>query len=422
MKDEFIVGLDIGTTKICLAVGKKDEHDKLKIVAFAETRSIGVAVGMVQNIQKATEQISQVVNQASENSKIEIKKANVGIAGKHIKSFTRHNSIYINNKHDNEINSDHLMKLLYEAKNTIIPPGDEIIAVTAQNYLVDEEINTMEPIGTPGKKLEADFHIVTARKTDIKNIISCVEKASIFRELLVLEPQASSLAILTEGELESGVCLVDIGGGTTDVAIFHENVMRHTAIIPYGGEIITQDIKDGLQVLTKQAEILKIKFGRAIASHASKNEHVKIPGIGQREERLVSTYNLCKIIEARMEEIIQDIHKEIILSGYNGKLSGGIVLTGGGSQLLSLKQLVKYMTGMIPRIGFPDSQLSTSEFNLKSPKYSTLVGLLISGYKKNRISKNNKRNLSSNSRDVIKEFSDKFKSFFTDSDLDEFKK
>ena len=363
---------------------------------------------MVQNIQKATEQISQVVKEASKDSNVEIKKANVGIAGKHIKSFTRHNSIYINNKEDNEINSEHLMKLLYEAKNTIIPPGDEIIAVTAQNYLVDEEIMTMEPIGTPGKKLEADFHIVTARKTDIKNIISCVEKANIFRELLVLEPQASSLAILTKGELESGVCLVDIGGGTTDIAIFHENVMRHTAIIPYGGEIITQDIKDGLQVLTKQAEILKIKFGRAIASHASKNEHVKIPGIGQREDRLISTYNLCKIIEARMEEIIQDIHKEIILSGYNGKLSGGIVLTGGGSQL-------------IPRIGFPDSQLSTSEFNLKSPKYSTLVGLLISGYKTSRINKS--KNLTrSNSRDVIKEFSDKFKSFFTDADLDEFKK
>ena len=422
MRDEYIVGLDIGTTKICIAVGKKDDHGNIKIISFAETRSFGVAVGMVQNIQKATEQISQVVKEASKTSNIEIKKANVGIAGKHIKSFTRHNSIYINNnKEDNEINSEHLIKLLYEAKNTIIPPGDEIIAVTAQNYLVDEEIMTMEPIGTPGKKLEADFHIVTARKTDIKNIISCVEKANIFRELLVLEPQASSLAILTEGELESGVCLVDIGGGTTDIAIFHENVMRHTAIIPYGGEIITQDIKDGLQVLTKQAEILKIKFGRAIASHASKNEHVKIPGIGQREDRLISKYNLCKIIEARMEEIIQDIHKEIILSGYNGKLSGGIVLTGGGSQLLSLKQLVKYMTGMIPRIGFPDSQLSNSEFNLKSPKYSTLVGLLISGYKTSRINKS-KNSTRSESKDVIKEFSDKFKSFFTDTDLDEFKK
>ena len=231
-----------------------------------------------------------------------------------------------------------------------------------------------------GVRLEADFHLITAQTNAINNINKCVRRTDLEIENLILEPLASSLSVLSDEEKEAGVCLVDIGGGTTDVAIFHDNIIRHTAVIPFGGNIITSDIKQGCMVMSHQAESLKMKFGKAIAEEASPNEIISIPGLRNRPAKEISMKNLAHIIEARLEEIIELVHAEIITSGFDGKLAGGIVLTGGGAQMQSLQQLVEYMTGMDARIGYPNEHLGKSKADVKSPMYSTAIGLVLSGF------------------------------------------
>jgi cell division protein FtsA len=240
----------------------------------------------------------------------------------------------------------------------------------------------MDPVGMSGVRLEADFHIITAQTNAINNVNKCVRRAGLEIENLILEPLASSLSVLSEEEKEAGICLVDIGGGTTDIAIFHENIIRHTAVIPFGGNIITSDIKQGCLVMHHQAELLKTKFGKAIAEEANPNEIVSIPGLKNRPPKEISLKNLAHIIEARLEEIIELIHAEIITSGYENKLAGGIILTGGGAQMACLKQLVEYMTGMEARIGYPNEHLGKSKIDaVKSPMFATTLGLVLSGYK-----------------------------------------
>lgn len=251
-----------------------------------------------------------------------------------------------------------------------------------QDYIVDYEEGIMDPVGMSGVRLEADFHVITAQNNAIQNIYKCVRRAGLEVENLVLEPLASSLSVLSDEEKEAGVCLVDIGGGTTDIAIFHDNIIRHTSVIPFGGNIITSDIKDGCNVLNHQAEILKTKFGQALAEMANDNEVVSIPGLKNRDPKEISVKNLSRIIEARMEEIIEMVHTKIITSGYENKLAGGIVVTGGGSQLVSIKQLFEYMTGLDARIGYPNEHLGKSKIEtIKSPMFATSVGLVLCGYK-----------------------------------------
>ena len=264
----------------------------------------------------------------------------------------------------------------------VIPPGSEIIHVMPQDYTVDYEEEIKDPVGMSGVKLEADFHIITAQTSAINNINKCVRRAGLEIEDLILEPLSSSLAVLSEDEKEAGVCLIDIGGGTTDIAIFYDNIIRHTAVIPFGGNILTTDIQHGLMVMAKQAEQLKTRFGKAIAEEASPNEVVSIPGIRNRTAKEISVKNLSNIIQARMEEIIEMAHTEIINSGFENRLAGGIVITGGGSQLSCLKQLVEYMTGMDTRIGYPNEHLGKSKIEaVKSPMYATAVGLVLSGFR-----------------------------------------
>jgi cell division protein FtsA len=247
---------------------------------------------------------------------------------------------------------------------------------------VDYEEGIKDPVGMSGVKLEADFHIITAQTSAINNINKCVRRAGLEIQDLILEPLASSLAVLSEEEKEAGVCLIDIGGGTTDIAVFHDSIIRHTSVIPFGGNILTSDIQHGLMVMAKQAEQLKTRFGKAIAEEASPNEIVSIPGIRNRTAKEISVKNLSSIIQARMEEIIEMAHTEIINSGYENRLAGGIVITGGGSQLSCLKQLVEYMTGMDARIGYPNEHLGKSKMEVvKSPMYATSVGLVLSGFR-----------------------------------------
>ena len=379
--DKIVVGLDIGTTKICAIVGRKNEFGKLEVLGMGKAEADGVIRGIVTNIDKTVAAIEKAVKEAEDQAGINIRVVNVGIAGQHIKSSIHHGSI-TRDSNDDEITVEDINRLNNDMYRIVIPPGSEIIHVMPQDYTVDYEDGIKDPVGMSGVKLEADFHVITAQTNAINNINKCVRRAGLEIENLILEPLASSLAVLSEEEKEAGICLIDIGGGTTDIAIFHDNIIRHTAVIPFGGNIITSDIKQGCMVMQHQAELLKTKFGTAIAEEASPNEIVSIPGIRNRAPKEISVKNLAHIIEARMEEIVELAHTEIITSGFENRLAGGIVITGGGSQLNSLKQLVEYMSGMDARIGYPNEHLGKSKVDaVKSPMYATSVGLVLSGFR-----------------------------------------
>lgn len=380
-KDKIVVGLDIGTTKICVIVGRKNEYGKLEILGMGKAVSEGVIRGMVTNINTTVNAITKAIKEAEEASGIDIKVVNVGIAGQHIKSSMHHGSI-TRQTTDDEITVEDINRITNDMYKTVMPFGCEIIHVMPQDYVVDYEEGIKDPVGMTGIRLEADFHVITAQTNAISNINKCVLRSGLEIDNLILEPLASSLAVLSDEEKEAGVVLVDIGGGTTDIAIFHDSIIRHTAVIPFGGNIITSDIKSGCNVMQNQAELLKIKFGRAMAEEANGNEIVSIPGLRNRPPREISIKNLSHIIQARMEEIIELVHSEIICSGYEGKLAGGIVITGGGSQLQNVKQLFEYMTGMDARIGYPNEHLGKSKIEaVKSPMYATSVGLVLAGFR-----------------------------------------
>ncbi|NJO02581.1 MAG: cell division protein FtsA [Bacteroidia bacterium] len=379
-KEKIVVGLDIGSTKICALVGKKDQYGKIEILGMGKAESHGVIRGVVTNIDKTVNAIVEAIEEAEKQSGTDIRVVNVGIAGQHIKSITQRGSIHRNA--DDEITLDDVNRLTNEMYRTVTPPGNEIIHVMPQDYTVDFETGIQEPVGMSGVRLEADFNIITAQTSAIKNINRCVKRSGLEIENLILEPIASSMAVLTDEEKEAGVALIDIGGGTTDVAVFYENIIRHTAVIPFGGHSITADIKEGCKIMESQAERLKIKFGRAIAEEANVNEFVSIPGLRNRPPKEISIRNLAHIIEARMQEIIELVHNELIKSGYVNKLVGGIVITGGGSQLKHCQKLFQYMTQMDTRIGHPNEYLGKTKVEVaKSPMYATTVGLVLAGFR-----------------------------------------
>ncbi|MFL0682187.1 MAG: cell division protein FtsA [Algoriphagus aquaeductus] len=379
--DKLIVGLDIGTTKICAIIGRKNEFGKLEVLGLGKAISDGVDRGIVTNIEKTVNAIEKAVEDCANMAEVDIAEVIVGIAGQHIQSKIMHGSI-MRQPTEDEITIEDVQRLTADMHNIVVPPGNSIIHVMPQDYTVDYEGGIKDPVGMSGTRLEADFHIITAQTTAINNINKCVKRANLTSKQLILEPLASSLSVLSDDEKEAGVCLVDIGGGTTDIAIFYENIIRHTAVIPLGGNIITSDIKEGCMLMQNQAELLKTRFGKAIAEEANPNEIVSIPGLRNRPPKEISIRNLASIIQARMEEIIEIVQNEIMQSGYYKKLAGGIVLTGGGSQLQCISQLFEYMTGLDTRIGFPNEHLGKSVIEeVKSPMYATTVGLVLAGFK-----------------------------------------
>jgi cell division protein FtsA len=379
--DKIVVGLDIGTTKICALVGRKNEFGKLEIMGMGKAISEGVVRGIVSNIDKTVDAIKKAIKMAEEQSGINIGVVNVGIAGQHVKSL-QHNGSITRATTDNEITVDDVNRLTNDMYRLVTKPGDEIIHVMPQDYKVDYEEGIVDPVGMSGVRLEGNFHIITAQSNAINNLNKCVTRAGLEIENLILEPLASSMSVLSQEEKEAGVALIDIGGGTTDLAIFKDNIIRHAAVLPFGGNIITSDIKQGCMVMQNQAEQLKVKFGKAIADEASENEIVSIPGLRDRTPKEISLKNLAFIIEARMEEIVELVYSEIVRSGYANSLTAGIVITGGGSQLQNLVQLVEYLTGLDARIGYPNEHLGKSKIDaVKSPMYATSVGLVLSGYR-----------------------------------------
>lgn len=379
MEPEIIVGLDIGTTKIACVVGSKNEYGKIEILGYGKAESIGVKRGVVANIENTVQSIKKAVELAEEKSGVSIKYVNVGIAGQHIKS-QQHRGNIIREDPDKEINAMEINILTQNMFKLSMNPGEEIIDVIPQDYIIDNESGIREPVGMLGNNLEANFHIIIGQTASAKNIYKCIKKAGLEMVNLILEPIASAEAVLGDDEKEAGVVLVDIGGGTTDIAIFQDNIIRHSAVIPFGGDIVTEDVKEGCTIIKKHAEELKVKFGSALANENRDDEVVAIPGLRGRPPKEITLKNLASIIQARMEEIIEQVHFEIKNSGFEKKLIAGIVLTGGGSQLKHLDQLTEFTTCMTTRIGYPNEHLASDVTNdMASPMFATGVGLVIEG-------------------------------------------
>lgn len=382
-KEDFVAAIDIGTTKIVAIVGKRKENGKIEILGISKTASKGVKRGVVLNIEEAVNSIRKTVEDVQFTIGKQISDVYVGIAGQHIKSIK--NRGYINrDSYDDEITKDDINALIQDMYKIPIDIGEEIIHVLPQNYIVDNETGVKNPIGMSGKRVEANFHIVIGQIASAKNIGKCIAKAGLNLSQLVLEPLASSEAVLTADEKEAGVALVDIGGGTTDIAVYYDDIIRHTAVIPFGGDVVTKDIKEGCSILQRQAELLKIQYGSALGDLAKEEEVVSIPGISGREPKEISFKSLAYIIQSRMEEILDAVIYEIENSGYFEKLSAGVVLTGGGALLKHLPALFKFKTGMDVRIGYPTEHLASDTIpEVNHPMYATGVGLILKGFEQN---------------------------------------
>lgn len=375
----YIVGLDIGTTKIACFVGEKVENGKIVIRGYGKTESTGVKRGMVFNIEETVNAIRRAVDMASEQSNVDIKTVNVGIAGHHIRSV-QHRGVLMRDNPNVEITEEEIDKLRQDVFKLGMTPGEEIIDVIPQEYIVDDEMGIRHPKGMLGSKLEANFHVIIGQVAAARNIVTCIKQAGLEMEHMILEPIASAEAVLGEDEKEAGVALVDIGGGTTDIAIFYDNIIYHTAVIPFGGNVITEDIRQGCSIIKKHAEEIKVKFGSAVASENRDDEVVSIPGIRGREPKEISFKTLASIIQARLSEIFDIVNNEIQKVNSEHKLIAGIVLTGGGAMMKHIQQLAAFKTGLDVRIGYPNEYLAndTAE-ELASPMYSTGVGLVIEG-------------------------------------------
>ena len=433
--NQLFIGLDIGTTKIVAMIGELNEYDKLKIIGIGKSKSLGVHRGVVNNITQTIQSIQLAVEEAELNSKHKIDKVVVGIAGQHIRSI-QHSDYITRENSDQVITDDDVEKLISHVHKLVMLPGEEIIHVLPQDYKVDSQGEIKIPVGMFGSRVEARFHVVVGQVSSIKNIARCIKSAGIELDEITLEPLASADAVLSNEEKEAGVALIDIGGGTTDLAIFKDGIIRHTAVIPFGGNIITEDIKEGCSIIEKQAELLKVKFGSAWPGENKENEIVSIPGLRGRDPKEITLKNLSKIINARVIEIIEQVYMEIKNYGHDQqkkKLIAGIVLTGGGSQLKHLKQCVELVTGMDTRLGQPNEHLAgNNSIEISNPTYATAVGLVMNSMnkrknknsenikdeekiesnenKENNISELNKKN------SVFEKFTEKIKTFLENAE------
>lgn len=378
----IIVGLDIGTTKIAAIAGRKNEYGKLEILGFGRANSSGVQHGQVLNIDQTIKAIQQaLLNCYESNPDLEINEVYVGIAGHHIKSLQTRGDIVRQNS-ETEIERWEIDQLIDNQRKTFIPAGDQIIDVIPQDFHVDNFQNIKQPVGYNGVKVGANFHIITGDRNAIRNINRSVERSGLKTKDLVLQPLASASAVMSDVDMEAGVAILDIGGGTSDLAVFYEGILKHTAVIPFGGENITNDIRMGLGVLKSQAEAMKVQFGSALADEAKSNAFITIPGLKGMPAKEISVKNLANIIQARMSEILDFVTYHLKQVGLDNRvLNGGIILTGGGSQLKHLIQLTEYVTGLNARMGLPNEHLAVNHIDeLKKPMYATCIGLILKGY------------------------------------------
>lgn len=399
----YIVGLDIGTTKIACFVGEKVENGKIVIRGYGKTESTGVKHGMVCNIEETVNAIRRAVSMASEQSNIEIKLVNVGIAGHHIRSV-QHRGVLMRDNPNVEITDEEINRLKQDVYKLGMIPGEEIVDVIPQEYIIDDEMGIHHPKGMLGSKLEANFHVIISQVAAARNILTCIKQAGLEMDNMILEPIASAGAVLGEDEREAGVALVDIGGGTTDIAIFYDNTIYHTAVIPFGGNVITEDIRQGCSIIKKHAEEIKVKFGSAVASENRDDEVVSIPGIKGRAPKEISFKMLASIIQARLSEIFDLVNTEIQKVNREHKLIAGIVLTGGGAMMRHIQQLAAFKTGLDVRIGYPNEYLANDNAEeLASPMYSTGVGLVIEGFARYECALRQGQSVKGNNMSVVEE-------------------
>ncbi|HPH00716.1 MAG TPA: cell division protein FtsA [Tenuifilaceae bacterium] len=378
--NDYVVAIDLGTTKVVTMVGKMNSNGKLQVVGLSTAESTGIKRGMIQNIEETVKAIQKTVDDVKKQVGLEFHSAYVGIAGQHIRSIK--NSNYLNfDTDDREISQDDIDRLVKDMNLTPVDAGETILHVLPLEFFVDKEpVDNNRPVGMMGRRLDANFHIVIGKTSSAKHIEKCVNRVGLSVADLILEPLASAEAVLTDDEREAGVALIDIGGGTTDLAIYYEGNIRHTAVIPFGGNVITQDIKEGCSILLKQADQLKEIYGIALSDIAPDNKIITIPGISGREPKEISVKNLAGIIQARMEEILDFVLYEINLSGYAEKLSAGVVITGGGALLKHLSHLIKFKSGYDVRLGFPSEKLSSDSLEkYNHPQLSTALGLALIG-------------------------------------------
>lgn len=377
----IIVGLDIGTTKVVAIAGRKNEYGKLEVLGFGRSESAGVSHGVVMNIEQCIRSIEQAIEKCIQsNPNLEVKEVYVGIAGQHIKSLQTRGD-RVRTRIEEEINKDDIELLIRDQYKTYIPAGDQIIDIVPQEFTVDNTPNVLDPIGMSGVKIGANFHIITGDRNAIRNIKRCVDKANLNTRDLVLQPLASAASVMNDEDLEAGVAIVDIGGGTTDMAVFYDGILKHTAVIPYAGVNITNDIRNGLGVLRAQAEQMKVQFGMALADEANANAYITIPGLRGLPPKEISVKNLAHIIQARMQEILDYVVYHLKQVDLDKRLYGGIILTGGGAQLKHIIQLTEYVTGLGARIGYPNEHLAGGHAEqLMNPMYSTCIGLILRGY------------------------------------------
>ncbi len=380
-KTDYIAAVDIGTTYTVGIAGKKSNDGKIEIIGLASTLSQGVKRGVVINIEETAAGIRRVMEKIFEDADIKFDALFAGIAGQHIRSIKNTCSKYID-RIENEISKDDLEDLNADMFKQKIGADEVIVHVIPQSYVVDNEPEIKNPVGMAGKKLDADFHIIIGQETAVQNIEKCVNRAGFEVVDLIFEPLAAAEAVLSEDEKEAGVALIDFGGGTTDLIVYYDGIIRHSAVIPFGGNVISNDIKEGCSILQRQAETLKIKFGSALGEMADENKVVSIPGITGRKPKEISFKNIAHIIQARMEEILEAVMMEIEQSNVADKLGAGIVITGGGAQMLHLSELINLKTGFDVRIGTPDlSKIDSDKNMLHNPKYATALGLIIKGFK-----------------------------------------
>ena len=379
-KTDYIVGLDIGTTKVAAIVGQLAENGKINVLGLGKAPSAGgVSRGMVANISKAETAIRLAVEEAKRQSQVEIRTVYVGIAGHHIRSMQHRGTLSRRNSME-EISQDELDKLETDMQNLALEPGMEIIHVLPQEYRIDDEEGVKDPVGRMGVRVECNYHIVTGQTTAAKHILMAVKRAGLEVADLIVEPFASASAVLSDAEMEAGVALIDIGGGTTDMCIFEDGFIRHTAIISIGGDRITKDLQEAFGILKEQAETVKVMYGSCYPTENMKNEVVVVPGLPGRRHREISRYAIAQVIQARMEDIIEKINYEIDVSSLKHRLGGGIVLTGGGSALAHITQLVSYHTGMEVHIGTPGQKLGKGIVDeVRNPMYATGIGLVMRG-------------------------------------------
>jgi len=422
MAKELIVGLDIGTTKVCAIVGQRNENGKINILGVGSQPSMGgVMRGEVTNVARTVEAIKGAIANASRVSNVEIANVLVGIAGEHIRSFQQ-SGVRIRQNAESEINKAELQEMNKEQFRTAIDPGSKILHAFPQEYIIDSKQVTMAPEGMMGSKLECKYHVITGRMNAAKTIVKCVEDAGLSAADIVVEPIASAFAVLTEEELQTGIAIVDIGGGTTDLAIFYGGKIRHTAVIPFGGEIITQDIVEAFSILPKQAELIKVKYGHALPEGTRSNVIITVPGIGDRKPKQILEKNLAYVINARMKEILGLVNDEIKISGYKDKLNLGVVLTGGGAQLKDISNLAEFVLSCEAKIGMPDPHLGSGLVDeVKSPMFATCIGLVLKGCSdldplpaENQMKENNQKQKSSSGGNIFKNLFVNFKDWMKD--------